>query len=407
MSSDPKKLAVTLADIEEARNKIKAVTRVTEVDRSISASKKLGLDVYLKHENTQITGSFKLRGGLNKIQSLTAEEKKRGVVASSAGNHAQGVAFSASSLGVRSTIVMPENAPLIKVEATKAYGAEVISHGDVVDDATEYARKLERDEGFVFVHPYEDAKIIAGQGTIGLEIMQALPDVESIVVPIGGGGLISGIATAVKTLKPSVRVIGVVSQGAAGMSRLFAGQPVEHKPISTIADGIAIKKPSAAMYESFIARLVDEIVAVSDEEIADAIVFALERAKTVVEGAGAVGLAAIFNRKLQLGSKTCVVLSGGNIDLNMVAQIIQMGQIHRGRLCQLSVVVDDLPGSLSRLTKVIADARANVLEVHHNRVGQGLHLRQTRIDVVLEARNLEHVEQIKATLAKNGVRLLE
>lgn len=404
--SDPKKLSVTLADIEEARNKIKSVVRVTEVDKSISASKKLGLDVYLKHENTQITGSFKLRGGLNKIQSLTADEKKRGVIASSAGNHAQGVAFSASSLGVKSTIVMPENAPLIKVEATKAYGANVISYGDVVDDATEHARKLERDEGLVFVHPYEDAKIIAGQGTIGLEIMQALPDVDSIVVPIGGGGLISGIATAVKTLKPSVRVIGVVSQGAAGMSRMFAGQPAEHLPISTIADGIAIKKPSQAMYEQFISKLVDEVVTVSDEEIADAIVFSLERAKTVVEGAGAVGLAAVFNRKLQLGAKTCVVLSGGNIDLNMVAQIIQMGQIHRGRLCQLSVVVDDLPGSLSRLTKVIADARANVLEVHHNRVGQGLHLRETRIDVVLEARNLEHVEQIKATLAKNGVRIL-
>jgi threonine dehydratase len=401
-------MKVTLDDIRKAQKAIQDVIRPTEIDKSISASQMFGTEVFLKLENQQYTGSFKLRGAFNKISSLSHEEKKLGVVASSAGNHAQGVALSAAKAGVKSTIVMPVAAPLVKVEATKAYGAEVIMHGEIVDESTARARELEKSEGFVFVHPYEDEKIIAGQGTIGLEVMERLPDLETILVPIGGGGLISGIATAVKAINPKCRVIGVQSAQADSMVKLFRheapGEP--KKKVSTIADGIAIKTPSQKMYDDFISKLVDDVVSVTDDEIAEAIVFLLERMKTVAEGAGAAGMAALMNRKLALGKKTCVILSGGNIDLNMVAKIIEKGQIRKGRLCELAVVVDDLPGTLNRLTSAIARLGANVLEVHHDRISQGLFLRETRIEFVLETRNAEHIEQIKAALAQAGGRIL-
>jgi threonine dehydratase len=302
---------------------------------------------------------------------------------------------------------MPVSAPLVKIEATKNYGAQVILNGMIVDDSTVYARELEKKEGYVFVHPYEDEKIIAGQGTIGLEVMEALPDLDSILVPIGGGGLISGIATVVKSINPKCRVIGIQSAQADGMVRMFRHeQPSEKKYISTIADGIAIKRPSALMYDSFISKLVDEIVTVTDDELAEAIVFLLERMKTVVEGAGAAGMAALMNKKLNLGAKTCVVLCGGNIDLNMVSKIIEKGQIRKGRLCELSVVVDDLPGNLNRMTQAIADLGANVLQVNHDRISKGLYLRETRIEFVLETRNPEHIEQIKQALVQAGGRIL-
>lgn len=399
-------MKVTVEDIRKAREVIQGQIKVTEIDKSFSASKLLGTEVYFKYENTQFTGSFKLRGALNKIHSLTAAERERGVVASSAGNHAQGVAFSATKSGVKSTIVMPIHAPLVKVQATRDYGANVVLHGEIYDDAYEHARKLEKEHGFIFVHPYEDEKIIAGQGTIGLEVIEKIPDLDSIVVPIGGGGLISGIATAVKAINPKCRVIGVQSNQAPGMERLFNKKALEDnkKKISSIADGISIKKPSEQMYKSFISHLVDEVVTVSDDEIAEAIVFLLERAKTVVEGSGAAGLAAVMNHKLNLGKKTCVILCGGNIDLNIVSKVIEKGQIRKGRLAELSVVVDDLPGNLSRLTKVIADHGANVLQVHHDRVTQGLYLRETKIDFVLETTSPEHIEQIRKALQAMGAR---
>lgn len=401
-------MKVTIEDIRKAREVIKDVIRPTEIDKSDSASNLVKTQVYLKFENTQFTGSFKLRGAYNKIQSLTPEEKKRGVIASSAGNHAQGVAFSATKAGVKSTIVMPLGAPLVKMQATRNYGAEIVSYGEVVDEATVKARELEREKGFVFVHPFEDPLIIAGQGTLGLEIMEGLPDLESLIVPIGGGGLISGIATAVKAINPKCRIYGVQSTQTDGMARLYRhespGEP--RKRVSTIADGIAVKKPSELMYDSFISKLVDDVVAVTDDEIAEAIVFLLERTKTVAEGAGAAGFAALMNRRLDLGKKTCVLLSGGNIDLNIVSKVIEKGQIRRGRLCELAVVVDDLPGSLNRLTQVIADLRANVLEVHHDRVSQGLFLRETRIEFVLETTGPDHIEQVKQALTQAGGRIL-
>lgn len=400
-------MKVTLEDIRKARETLKNISQNTETDYSVSASKLLGCEVFLKFENTQRTGSFKIRGAYNKIINLTPEEKKRGVVASSAGNHAQGVALSAALAGVKATIVMPENAPLTKVNATRGYGAEVILHGEIYDDAYEHARHLEKEKGYVFVHPYEDPYIIAGQGTIGLELHEKLPDLDSVVVPIGGGGLISGISTALKALNPKIRIIGVQSEQAPGMSQLFHHQtPEDRKRISTIADGIAIKKPSKIVYDSFIAKNVDEVVTVSDDELAEAIVFLLERAKTMTEGSGAAAMAAAMNRQLNLGKKTCVILSGGNVDLNIIAKIIEKGQIKRGRLAELSVIVDDLPGNLNRLTKAIAEQKANILEVHHDRISQGLFLRETRIDFVLETSSPEHIQKIKQALIAAGGKIL-
>ncbi len=402
-------MKVSFEDILKAREKLKAVIKDTEVEMSHSASEKWGADIYFKYENLQRTGSFKIRGAYNKIASLSEAEKKRGVVASSAGNHAQGVALSGKLAGVKTTIVMPETASLNKISATKGYGAEVILHGEIYDDAYAHARELEKSQGLTFVHPYEDPLVIAGQGTIGLEILEKIPDLDLIAVPIGGGGLISGIAIAIKHLRPKCKIIGVQSAQAPGMNQLFHKQALapQTKRISTIADGIAIKNPSPLMYENFISKLVDDVVTVSDDEIAEAIVYLLERAKTVTEGSGATAMAAMMNRKFPLAKKNCILLCGGNIDLNIIAKVIERGQIQRGRLAQISVVVDDLPGNLNRLTKAIADEKANVLEVHHDRVGQGLYLRETRIDFNLETTSREHVKKIKEALRKAGGRILE
>lgn len=401
-------VVVGLDDVKQAHKILRNLIKKTETSPSLSASQLIGSEIYFKLENTQRTGSFKIRGAYNKIQSLTAAEKKRGVVASSAGNHAQGVALSAKLAQVKSTIVMPVTAPLNKVAATKAYGANVILHGEIYDDAYAHARKLEKEESYTFVHPYEDPKVIAGQGTIGLEILEQLPDLDSIVVPIGGGGLISGVSVALKSLRPKCRIIGVQSEQAPGMAQLFSGKKSSsispQKRRSTIADGIAIKNPSETMYKNFISKFVDEIVTVSDDEIATAIVYLMERVKTITEGSGAAAWAAVMHKKLKLGKKSCVLLSGGNIDLNIISKVIELGQIRRGRLVQLSVVTEDLPGSLNRLTQVIAAERANVLEVHHDRVARGLSLRETRIDFVLETTSPEHVERIKKSLAAVGAR---
>ena len=304
---------------------------------------------------------------------------------------------------------MPETASIAKSSATRAYGANVVLKGEIYDEAFEHAQKLEKEHGYTFVHPYQDPHVIAGQGTIGIEVLEKVPDLDSIVVPIGGGGLISGIALAVKSINPKVRVIGVQSDRSSGMLQLFKKQQVTPtaKRAATIADGIAIKNPSPVMYENFISKYVDEVVSVSDDEIAEAIVFLMERAKTVAEGSGAAAMAAAMSRSLNLGKKTCVLISGGNIDLNIVSKIIDRGQILRGRLCELSVIVDDLPGNLSKLTQAIAGQKANILEVHHDRVSQGLSLRETRIDFVLEVSSIEHVEKIKRALEETGAKIIK
>jgi threonine dehydratase len=402
-------LTVTLKDIEEARKRLTKIILPTQVDLSSSATKLTGTEIYFKYENTQRTGSFKIRGAYNKISQLSEAEKKQGVICSSAGNHAQGVALSATLAGVKSTIVMPETAPLSKVSATKNYGAEVIQHGEIYDEAFEKAQSLAKEKGLIFVPPYEDEKIIAGQGTIGLELIEQIQGLDTIVIPIGGGGLISGIAVAAKSLNPKIKIIGVQSAQSPGMFELYYHKATATPPIKrvpTIADGIAIKKPSKVMLESFIAKYVDEIVTVTDDEIAEGIVFLLERAKTVTEGSGAAAWAAVMNRTLPLGKKNCVILSGGNIDLNIIAKIIEKGQIRRGRLVQLSVVVEDIPGRLNQLTEIIAKQRANILQVHHDRVSAGLFLRETRIDFELETTSLDHIEAIKDAITKIGGRIV-
>ena len=400
-------MKVTLEDIRAARQTIMNAIVSTPCDFSSSCSKLVGADIFLKLENTQRTGSFKMRGASNKIASLSQEEKARGVVACSAGNHAQGVALSASLNGVKSVIVMPETAPLTKIEATQNYGAQVILKGQTFDEAKEYAYQLAKEKSYVFVHPYEDEKVIAGQGTIGLELFEQIPDVDLIVVPIGGGGLISGIAVAMKALNPKIKVIGVQAAASDSMYQLFKkNSPLAPTiGLATIADGIAIKVPSQMMYESFISKYVDEIVTVTEGEIAEAIVFLLERVKTVAEGAGAAGLAAVLSHKVKLEKKNVVMICGGNIDLNMVSQVIQRGQIQRGRLSEMSVIVPDIPGSLSQLTKILAEHKANVLEVHHDRVKHGLNLKETVIDFVIETTSHEHIEKIRAALKLWGARV--
>ncbi|MFV8259409.1 threonine ammonia-lyase [Bdellovibrio bacteriovorus] len=401
-------MKVSFADIQKARELLKDIICPTEMSHSISASNLLKSEVYLKFENTQRTGSFKFRGAYNKISNLTADEKARGVVASSAGNHAQGVALSAKLAGVKSTIVMPETASISKASATRDYGANVVLKGEIYDEAFEHAQKLEKEHGYTFVHPYQDPHVIAGQGTIGIEILEKVPDLDTVIVPIGGGGLISGVALAVKAINPKIRVIGVQSDRSPGMAHLYNKQPLSQvKRAATIADGIAIKNPSQVMLDSFISKYVDQVVTVSDDEIAEAIVFLMERAKTVAEGSGAAAMAAAMSRGLDLGKKTCVIISGGNIDLNIVSKIIDRGQILRGRLCELSVIVDDLPGNLSRLTQAIASQKANILEVRHDRVSKGLSLRETRIDFVLETTSIEHVERIKRALEETGAKVIQ
>lgn len=402
-------MKVTFQDILDAQKRIKDFVLKTHVDHSVSASRLVGADLTFKFENTQRTGSFKIRGAFNKIAVLTESEKARGVVASSAGNHAQGVALSATLAKVKSTIVMPQSAPLAKVTATQAYGADVILHGEIYDEAYEKAQELVKTKNLVFVPPYEDPYIIAGQGTIGLELMEQVPDLDTIVIPVGGGGLISGVAIALKHLNSKIRIIGVQSEQAPGMVEMYKGivpNPNRQK-INTIADGIAIKKPSQVMYDSFISKFVDDMVTVSEDEIAESIVYLLERVKTVTEGSGAAGFAAIMNGKVKLGRKNLALLCGGNIDLNMVAKVIERGQIKRGRLVQISVIVEDTPGKLNQITQILAEQKANILQVHHDRVSVGLYLRETRIEFELETISSEHVQKIKEAILKAGARIVE
>jgi threonine dehydratase len=398
-------MKVTLADIQAAQEIVKDIIVRTPVDHSSSCTKIAGKDIFFKLENYQRTGSFKIRGAANKIASLSDSEKKRGVIACSAGNHAQGVALSASLKGVKSVIVMPETAPLTKVQGTQSYGAEVILKGQVFDEAKEYAYQLAKEKSYVFVHPYEDEKIVAGQGTLGLEVYDQIKNIDTMIVPVGGGGLISGVAVALKSLNPKIRVIGVQTVAADSMYQLFKNKSVVNVPMyATIADGIAIKSPSEEIYRDLVSKYVDDMVEVAEDEIAEAIVFLLERVKTVAEGAGAAALAAVLSHKIKLGDTNCVLVSGGNIDLNIVSQIIQRGQIQRGRLSEMSVIVKDIPGSLSQLTKILAEHKANILEVHHDRIQSGLNLKETKIDFVIETTSREHIKQIREALQKWGAK---
>ena len=394
---------ITFDDVLAAEKTIRSAVFKTQFEYSRSCSEWLGTSVFLKYENQQKTGSFKIRGAYNKLSQLTQEELKRGVSACSAGNHAQGVAHSAALLGAPSYIVMPEVAPVTKVVATQEYGAQVILHGSVFDEAQERCLQLTQEKSLTLIHPYEDPYVIAGQGTVALEIFEKDPDIETFVIPIGGGGLVAGMATVIKHFNPKAQIIGAVAQQANAMKILYDSQgqskgPWEYK--GTIADGIALKKASFSMYENYISKYVDDIVEVSESEIARAMVFLLERAKTLVEGASGVGLAAAKRVQSKLGRKVCLLLCGGNVDLNLIASVIEKGLEANGRLHRVSVLVEDIPGVLNKITQEIASQGANILEVNHKRLGPGIGIRQTQIDILIETKNKEHIDKINKNLKK-------
>lgn len=396
-------MAVTLDMIKDARRAMQGIVRNTPLD----PAPHVGRNIYIKAENLQLTGSFKLRGAYNKIRSLTPEEAARGVIACSAGNHAQGIAYSASMLGIRSTICMPAGAPLSKVESTKGYGAEVVLVPGVYDDAAREARRLAQEQGYTFAHPFDDPLVIAGQGTIGLEILEQLPQVEQVIVPIGGGGLISGIAMAIKTLKPSCRIIGVQAAKAASMYlSQIEGAPVELTSVATIADGIAVKKPGELTF-ALCQRYVDEIITVSEGEIACAILRLIEGQKTVAEGAGAAAVAAaLFGKVDTLGRPTVCVVSGGNVDVTTLSRIVTRGLTKSGRIMELRTEISDNPGSLVHLLQIVADTGANVVNIDHARAVQSSDVGMCLVTLALETRDRDHIRQIRDAMFQAGYYLL-
>ena len=402
------RMPVTLETVQAAQVTLAGFITCTPMLRDESLSAQLGADVHFKAECLQRGGSFKIRGATNKIASLTRAERSKGVIAPSAGNHAQGVALAATSLGISSVIVMPKFAPLTKVEATRAYGATVILEGLSFDDAAARARELAAQHGYTYVHAFDDEAVISGQGTIGLEILEQLPDVTTVIVPIGGGGLIAGIATALHALKPNVRVIGVQAEGCAPVrASLIAGVTVTAPASQTIADGIAVKRPGELTLP-IIRALVSEVVEVSDDEIARAIVHCAQRAKLVVEGAGAAGLAALLSGKVTLEphETVCVLLCGGNIDGNLLSRVIEQVMVRQGRYTLLKVALVDRPGNLAQLVAKLAESGANVIDLFHRRAMWLAPLGKVGVELVLEVRDAAHGEEVRAHLEMHGYHVM-
>jgi threonine dehydratase len=396
----------TLAQFEAARAVVGAVIDVTPMESSRSLSEVLGSDVWLKCENLQRTGSYKIRGAYNRLVHLSDEDKARGVVAASAGNHAQGVAFAARELGIRSTIFMPVGVALPKLSATREYGADVELSGNVVDETLSAAAAFAEETGAVFIHPFDHPDVVAGQGTLGLEILEQRPDVDTIIVPIGGGGLISGVASAVKQksaeLGRTVRMIGVqASNAAAYPTSLINGEPTLIQILPTIADGIAVSKPGVLNFE-IVRDVVDEVITVDEDDIARALLVLLERAKLVVEPAGAVGIAAILAGKIQHSGTTVAILSGGNIDPLVMERIISHGLAASERYLKLRIPLPDRPGQLARTAEIIADSNANVVEVLHTRHGSGMQISEVELELHIETRGPEHAELVIHNLREAG-----
>lgn len=397
---------VSLADVYQAAARLKNILRKTELIESQFFSEECGNRVFLKPENLQATGAFKIRGAYNRISKLSDEERGRGIIAASAGNHAQGVGYAAQELGVKATLVMPATTPIIKVEATKAYGVEVVLHGDNYDEAYKKARDLAAEHDCVFVHPFDDVDVMLGQGTLSLEILQELEDVDEILVPVGGGGLISGIAFAAKMLKPSVRVVGVEPEGACCMARSLAENKLaELDKVDTMADGAAVKKPGAMTYE-FVRAFVDEIVTVADLDILEAILLLIEKHKLITEGAGALSVAGL--KKLQSKDKNVVcVVSGGNIDISTISAIINRALVSRGRLFCFTVNLPDKPGELLNVAKILADLRANVIKLDHNQSKVMDRFKLVQLEITVETNGHSHVEEIRAEFARRGIEIIK
>lgn len=390
---------ISFVDIEEARERIKEQIYLSPFPRSETISGMTGNRVFFKLENLQLTGSFKERGALNRLLMLTPEEARRGVTAASAGNHGMAVAYHGRRLNINATIVMPVAAPLIKVTRVRQYGAQSILHGNDYDAAYAEALRISRDRGPTFISAFDDPWIVAGQGTIGVELYEQNPDLDAVVVPVGGGGLIAGIALALKTLTPKIRVIGVQAEAVPSMKvALEQGAPAQLPPATTIADGIAVRAVGATPFE-LVKNYVDEIVTVNEGEIANAVLMLLEVEKTVAEGAAAVPLAALLNKKVSLvGKNVGLVVSGGNIDMNLISRIIETGLIQDGRLGRFAIVISDRPGSLARLAQRIADLGANILQITHSRGFGQMAIGETEVELILETAGAEHIQRIYDTL---------
>ena len=396
---------LSLSDIQSARDRIKHTIEMTPCDYSEILSRLYGCHIYLKLENLQITGSFKPRGAFNKMLQLTSEQRAAGVIAASAGNHAQGVAYAARQLGITATIVMPETTPLSKIRGTEELGASIVLHGSRYGEAYDKASELQQQHGYTFVHAFDDPEIIAGQGTIGLEILEQLPDLDMVVVPIGGGGLIAGIALAIKQIRPDIRIIGVEAERLPSMkTSIEAGHIQVHHPANTIADGISITKVGQHTFP-LVRQYIDEITTVSEEAIASAIMMLLEREKTLTEGAGAVGFAALSHGCIDniKDKKIVVVLSGG--DMTMLTVILERGLESDGRLARLKVVIPDKPGNIAKLASLVAAQHANILEIYQHHSVSEVDIGETEVEMVLEAKGKEHVDAIIASIIQCGYQL--
>lgn len=396
---------VTIDKIFRASSVLKDIIRPTPLAKAYGIAPEC--DLYLKPENLQNTGSFKLRGSGYKIAMLSEEEKARGVIACSAGNHAQGVALAASKCGISSLICLPDSAPISKVEATKAYGAEVCLVPGVYDDAYRKALELKEEKGYTFVHPFDDEYVIAGQGTIGLEIMNEMSDVDAVIVPIGGGGLISGVACAIKSISPQVKVYGVQAAGAPSMyNAIREGKRAALTGVATIADGIAVKEPGAVTYE-MVRQYVDDIALVSEDEIAAAILALIEKQKMIAEGAGAVSVAAAMFHKFPIeGKKVVCLISGGNIDVTSLSRVIDRGLMKSGRTSSLLIELVDKPGQLKDVSRIIADCGGNVTSVHHERNGDTESINGCYLRMTMETKNYDHVQQIIRALKAEGFKII-
>ena len=394
---------ITLADVQAALERIRPSIYLSPCTMSVTFSQLTGNSIYLKLDNLQRTGAFKERGALNKLLTMSAQEREQGVIAASAGNHAQGLAYHAGRRGIKAQICMPLTTPLIKVSATKSYGAEVILHGANYDDACEEAIRRGEQQHLTFIHPFDDDAVIAGQGTLGLEMLQQHPAIEAVVVPIGGGGLIGGIACAIKETNPKIQIIGVQTARLPSMkAAVAAGKPVTLPAAATVADGIAVRRAGDRTLP-LVQKYVDDIVTVDEEEIANAVLLLLEREKTMAEGAGAAAIAALINRKIHMaGKKIAVLVCGGNMDVTLLSRIIERGLVKDGRLVRLRVHLPDYPGALHRLTGILADHRANIVETSYDRAYYGVNLGETAIDITMETRGPDQIAELLSALVAAG-----
>ncbi len=392
---------INIKDVWEAAKRLEKVIHPTPLYPSEVFSRESGQEVYIKPEHLQVTGAFKIRGAYNKIARLSAEDRARGLIASSAGNHAQGVAYAAQLLGTKAVIVMPKTTPLIKVQATRTYGASDVLAGDIYDEAYEEARRLEKEKGYLFVHPFDDWDVIAGQGTIGLEILRDLPDADIVLVPVGGGGLISGIAVAVKALNPSVKVIGVEPEGALTLkTSLERGEPTRLDSVHTIAEGVAVRKAGELTFQ-VVRDLVDDIVPVSDYDLQESFLLLLERHKQLAENAGVLSLAAL--KKLpEKGKKVVSLVSGGNIDVLTISAMINQGLVSRGRIFCFSVELTDKPGELLKITSILSKCNANIVQLEHNRFKSLDRLTKVRLEATVETNGWDHLNEITAAMKEGG-----